>query len=84
MNVLQLLHKRVNKYSHHAVVVLSANAHIIPSDGYVSYFREITEGGPFIGSVCIRLAGVLFCFLHVVHVVIPEVSVCLRLGKETG
>lgn len=68
--------------SHHAVIVLSANAHISSCDGYVSYFRKITEGCPFIGSVCIWLAGLLFCFPHVIHEVIPEVSVCLRLGKE--
>lgn len=65
------------------MIILSANAHISSSDGYVSYFREITEGGPFIGSVHIRLAGQLFCFLHVAHAVIPEVSVCLCLGRET-
>lgn len=64
------------------MIVLSANAHISSSDGYVSYFREITEGGPFIGGVHIRLAGLLFCFLYVFHIVVPEVSVCLRLGKE--
>ena len=73
------------------MVVLSANAHIIFSDGYVSYFREIAEGGPVVGSVgsvgsvrSVRLAGRLFCFLHVGHVVVPEVRVRLRLGKETG
>lgn len=64
------------------MVVLSANAHIISSDGDVSYFREITEGGPFIGRVRIRLAGLLFCFPHVAQAVIPEVRICLRLGKE--
>lgn len=64
------------------MIVLSANAHISSCDGYVSYFREITEGGPFIGRVCISLVGLLLCFLHVVHIVIPEVSVCLCLSKE--
>lgn len=62
--------------SHHGVVVLSANAHISSSDGYVSYFRKITEGGPFIGSV--RIVGLLFGFPLVrIHVVIFQ---CL--GKE--
>lgn len=64
------------------MIVLSANAHISSSDAYVNYIREITEEGPFIGSVCTELAGLLFCFPHVVQRVIPEVSVCLRLGEE--
>lgn len=69
--------KGVNKYSHHAVVVQSANAHVTSSDGYVSYLREITEGGPFVRSVRTRLAGLL---LFVPHVVVPEVRVGLCLG----
>lgn len=64
------------------MIVLSANAHISSSDAYVNYIREITEEGPFIGSVCTELAGLLFCFPHVVQRVIPEVSVGLRLGEE--
>ncbi len=80
MYLKQLSHKGVNKHSHHAVIVRSANAHISSSDGYVGYFREITEQGPFIGSLLICLAGLLFCFLHVVQRVIPGVSVSKRLG----
>lgn len=76
----QLSHKGIHKHSHHAVIVLSANAHISSSDGYVGYFREITERGPFIGSVLICLAGLLFSFLHVVQRVIPAVSVGQSLG----
>lgn len=83
MNVLKLSHKRVNKCSHHAVIVQSANAHISPTDGYVSYFREITEDGPFVWCVPIWLVGLVFGFPHVAHVVIPEVRVCLRLGTKT-
>lgn len=64
------------------MIVLSANAHISSSNGYVGYFREITEGGPFIGSVRIWLTGLLFCFSRVVQRVIPEVSVFLCLGEE--
>ncbi len=83
MHHKQLLHNRVNKHSYHAVIVLSANAHISPSDGYMGYFREITEGDPFIGSVRFRLVRLLFCFPHVVHRIIPEVRVWLSLGEET-
>lgn len=70
------LHNGVNKCSHHAAVVLSANAHISSTDGDVSYFREIAEGGPL---VCIRLLRLPFCFAHVV---IPEVRVFLGLDEE--
>ena len=61
------------------MIVLSANAHISSSNGYVSYFREIAEGLQHVGSVHIWLAGLVFCFPHVV---IPEVRICLRLGKK--
>lgn len=52
--VLLLLRKRVN--SHHAVIVLSANAHVCSPNGNVSYFGEVTEGGPCVGRVCVWLA----------------------------
>lgn len=65
------------------MIVLSANAHISSSNGYVSYFREITEGGPCTGSVLIRLAGLLLLSPYVVQRVIPEVRVGLGLDEET-
>lgn len=64
------------------MIVLSANAHISSSNGYVGYFREITEGGPFIGSVRVWLTGLSFCSSRVVQRVITEVSVFLCLGEE--
>lgn len=65
MYALQLIMRRKDKCSDQRVVVLLVNAHVGSGDGYVGYFREVAEGGPFVGSVDVLLAGLLLGVLCV-------------------
>jgi hypothetical protein len=59
------------------VVILSANAHRLATDGDVGYLWEVAEVLPFLGSVVVRLVVLLFCFL--LYVILPEVTVLSSL-----
>lgn len=82
MDALQVVRRKTNKYSHQALIELSANAHVRLVHVYDSYFWEITEELPIIISIPVCFAGVLFGFLGQVQIIVPETGIRLFLGRK--